>query len=164
MKTFFVLVVVVCLASDFCNASKKAKKKSGSKRKEKNEDSDGEDYGLIGELLGDPSLIKALVPKNLGELFDIAEEIVPGMKDLQAPIEKSWTLLHPLLKVNLAFLVSSFNPSKKYIFQDLPGVLEKLSPTLIEIRKAVQGKGEISDKQFAKWGKALVKDGKSFAK
>ena len=37
MKTFFVLIVVVCLASDFCNASKKAKKKSGRKKKEKNE-------------------------------------------------------------------------------------------------------------------------------
>ena len=101
MKTFFVLVVVVCLASDFCDAAKKAKKKSVKKKK--NGDYNGEDYGLIGELLGDPSLIKALIPKNLGELFDIAEEIVPGMKDLQAPIEKSWKLLHPVLKVNLAF-------------------------------------------------------------
>ena len=101
MKTIFVLILIFCLASDFCDAAKKAKKKSVKKKK--NGDYNGEDYGLIGELLGDPSLIKALIPKNLGELFDIAEEIVPGMKDLQAPIEKSWKLLHPVLKVNLAF-------------------------------------------------------------
>merc|ERR1712032_1472947 len=130
MKIFFVLIVVVCLASDFCDAAKKAKKKSGKEKKEKN----GEDYGLIGELLGDPSLIKALIPKNLGELFDIAEEIVPGMKDLQAPIEKSWKLLHPVLK-------------------DLPDVVEKLTPTLIEIRKALQGDGDISDEHLPNGGR-----------
>ena len=162
MKTFFVLVVVVCLASDFCDAAKKSKKKSVKKKK--NGDYNGEDYGLIGELLGDPSLIKALIPKNLGELFDIAEEIVPGMKDLQAPIEKSWKLLHPVLKVDLAFWQPQATLLKNIFFQDLPDVVEKLTPTLIEIRKALQGDGDISDEQFAKWGKALVKDGRSFAK
>ena len=42
--------------------------------------------------------------------------------------------------------------------------MEKLTPTLIEIRKALQGDSDISDEQFAKWGKVLVKDGRSFAK
>jgi len=134
MKTICVLVLVACLASDLCNA----KKTSGKKEK------DGEDYQL-GGLLSDPDLIKSLIPKNMGELFDLAEEIVPGMKALQAPIEKTWKLLHPVLK-------------------DLPGVAEKLTPTFIEIRKALQGDGDISDEQFAKWGKALVKDGRPFAK
>ena len=60
-------------------------------------------------------------------------------------------------------MISSFNPPKK-TFQDLPGVAEKLTPTFIEIRKALQGDGDISDEQFAKWGKALVKDGRPFAK
>jgi len=139
MKTIFVLVLVACLASDLCNA-KSNKKDSGKIKKEK----DGEDYQL-GGLLSDPDLIKSLIPKNMGELFDLAEEIVPGMKALQAPIEKTWKLLHPVLK-------------------DLPGVAEKLTPTFIEIRKALQGDGDISDEQFAKWGKALVKDGRPFAK
>ena len=97
MKTICVLVLVACLASDLCNA-KSNKKKSGKIKKEK----DGEDYQL-GGLLSDPDLIKSLIPKNMGELFDLAEEIVPGMKALQAPIEKTWKLLHPVLKVNLAF-------------------------------------------------------------
>ena len=105
MKAIFVLVLVACLASDLCKASKRSKKKSGREKKEKDIGGwkdDGEDYQL-GGLLGDPDLIKSLIPKNLGELFDLAEEIVPGMKDLQAPIEKTWSLLHPVLKVNLAF-------------------------------------------------------------
>ena len=114
---------------------------------------------ILGGLLGDPELIKSLIPKNMGELFDLAEEIVPGMKGLQAPIEKTWSLLHPVLKVNLAF-----NPPQKYIFQDLPDIAEKVSPTLIEIRKALQADGDISDEQFGKWGKALVQDGRPFAK
>ena len=63
----------------------------------------GEDFNIISDLLEDPDLVKSLIPQNTDEFFAIAEEIVPGMKDLQAPIEKSWKLLHPVLKVNLAF-------------------------------------------------------------
>ena len=51
-----------------------------------------------------------------------------------------------------------------YIFQELPEVAEKLTPTLIEIRKDVQGDKKISDKQFTKWGKSLVQKGRPFAK
>ena len=45
-------------------------------------------------------VIKSPILKNLGELFDLAEKIVPGTKDLQTRNEK---LLHSVLKVKLAF-------------------------------------------------------------
>ena len=50
--------------------------------------------------------------------------------------------------------------------QDLPNVLEKLRPTLREIRKAVSGTdGEISDAQLLKWGRDLLSQpGKHFAR
>merc|ERR1712179_491140 len=120
MKAIFVLVLVACFAFDLCNANKKRKKMFRKPM-------DGDDYQLLGGMLGDPELIKSLIPKNMGELFDLDEEIVPGMKDL-------------------------------------PDVAEKVSPTLIEIRKALQADGDISDEQFGKWGKALVQDGRPFAK
>ena len=60
----------------------------------------GDDFSLVSDLLGDPNLVKELIPKNMGELFDMAEQIVPGMKALQAPIEHTWSLLHPVLLVN----------------------------------------------------------------
>ena len=53
---------------------------------------------------------------------------------------------------------------KDYTFQELPDVAEKLTPTLIEIRKDVQGDNEISDEQFAKLGRTLVSEGKPFSK
>jgi len=146
MRTIFVLIVLGCLASDLCDARSRSKKEKPPRRRcdRRKRSLSGDDYQL-GGLLSDPDLIKSLIPKNLGELFDLAEEIVPGMKALQAPIEKTWKLLHPILK-------------------DLPGVAKKLTPTFIEIRKALQGDDDISDEQFAKWGKALVKDGRPFAK
>ena len=132
MKTIPVLVLFACIASDLCNACNidvnSVKLRSKCKGKENPEacarklarklKEDGEDYGLIGDALADPGLLKALIPKNLGELFDLAEEIVPGMKDLQAPVEETWKLLHPVLKVNLiAFGIIIIQP-KNNIFQE----------------------------------------------
>ena len=50
--------------------------------------------------------------------------------------------------------------------QDLPNVLEKLRPTLREIRKAVADiEGEISDAQLLNWGRHLLSQpGKDFAR
>ena len=48
--------------------------------------------------------------------------------------------------------------------QDLPEFLEKMSPTLIEMGKALRGTEEISDEHLIKWGKALDKEGRGFAK
>ena len=53
---------------------------------------------------------------------------------------------------------------KNISFQELPEVAEKLTPTLIEIRKDLQGDAEISDEKFSKWGRSLVTEGKPFAK
>ena len=103
MKPIFVLVLV--LASDLCNA----KESEEIFRDYPNEYPGGprnlfhsNDYEL-GGLLGDADLIKSMIPTNMDEAFEIAEEIVPGMKDLEAPVEKTWKLLHPVLKVNLQF-------------------------------------------------------------
>merc|ERR1719341_3202231 len=144
MKAIFVLVLVACLASDLCKAGNNADGLGLGVGRRVGWKDHGDDYQL-GGLLGDPDLIKSLIPKNMDELFELLESFVPGMRQLQAPIQKTWSLLHPVLK-------------------DLPEVAEKVSPTLIEIRKALQGDQDISDEQFAKWGKALVKDGKPFAK
>ena len=54
--------------------------------------------------------------------------------------------------------------STPYNLQDLPEVLEKMSPTIIEIGKALRGTEKISDENFIKWGKALDKEGRGFAK
>jgi len=104
-----------------------------------------QDFSLISDLLEDSDLVRSLIPKNTDEFFDIAEEIVPGMKALQAPVEETWLLLQPVLL-------------------ELPDVAEKVTPTLIEIRKEVQGDAEISDENFVKWGKSLVSEGRPFAK
>ena len=48
--------------------------------------------------------------------------------------------------------------------QDLPEFLEKMSPTLIEMGKALRGTEEISDEHLVKWVKALEKEGRGFAK
>ena len=125
MRTIFVLIVLGCLASDLCDARGRNTKKNLHLRDERRRGGcdrrkrsvSGDDYQL-GGLLSDPDLIKSLIPKNLGELFDLAEEIVPGMKALQAPIEKTWKLLHPILKVNLAFsIIIHPSPKKKHFFR-----------------------------------------------
>ena len=92
MKTLIVLVFVASLASDLCNARimRRINKKKPEKRKK---EKDG----------GDKEVIKSPIPKNLGELFDLAKQIVPGTEDLQTRNEKSWKLLHSVLKVKLAF-------------------------------------------------------------
>ena len=101
MRTIFVLIVLGCLASDLCDARSRSKKEKPPRRRcdRRKRSLSGDDYQL-GGLLSDPDLIKSLIPKNLGELFDLAEEIVPGMKALQAPVEKTWSLLQPVLLVN----------------------------------------------------------------
>ena len=48
--------------------------------------------------------------------------------------------------------------------QDLPDFLEKMSPTMIEMGKALRGTEEISDEHLIKWAKAIDKMAKVFAK
>jgi len=92
-----------------------------------------------------PDMVKSLVPKDMGALFDFVERIIPGAKALKDPIEKTVHHLIPILK-------------------ELPDVLEKLAPTLREIRKAVGGEGKISDKQLLQWGREMLSQGKHFAR
>ena len=61
---------------------------------------EGQDYNFIFDLLEDPDLVKSMIPKNTDEFFAIAEEIVPGMKELQKPVEDTWSLLQPVLLVS----------------------------------------------------------------
>jgi len=81
----------------------------------------------------------------MGALFNFVERIIPGAKALKDPIEKTVHHLIPILK-------------------ELPDVLEKLAPTLREIRKAVGGEGKISDKQLLQWGREMLSQGKHFAR
>ena len=123
------------------------KKKPEKRKKEK----DGGDEGK--------EVIKSPIPKNLGELFDLAKQIVPGTEDLQTRNEKSWKLLHSVLTTGkLDIWYHHLTPPEKPIFQDLPDVAKTLTPTLIEMKKVLQGESDIPDGQLANWGKALVKD------
>ena len=60
----------------------------------------GQDYSIISDLLGDSGLVKSMIPQSLDEVFDLADGIVPGMKALQEPLNKTWSLLKPVLLVN----------------------------------------------------------------
>ena len=48
----------------------------------------------------DPDLVKSLIPMNFKEFFVILEDMVPGMKELQKPVEDTWSLLQPVLLVS----------------------------------------------------------------
>ena len=52
-------------------------------------------------MLSDPKLLAELLPKSFDELFDMLEKMVPGMKELQTPLEIGTTIFLPLLKVSL---------------------------------------------------------------
>merc|ERR1711990_1424993 len=56
-----------------------------------------------------PDMVKSLVPKDMGALFDFVERIIPGAKALKDPIEK---MVHHLIP----------------ILEELLDVLEKLAP------------------------------------
>ena len=58
----------------------------------------GQDYSIISDI--HPELVKAMIPQSLDEVFNLAEGIVPGMKPLQDPLNKTWSLLKPVLLVN----------------------------------------------------------------
>ena len=40
-------------------------------------------------------------PKNMGALFDIVDQTIPGAKALKSPIEKTVHHLIPILKVSI---------------------------------------------------------------
>ena len=59
----------------------------------------GDDYSFLSSLIT-PDLMKSVIPQNIGAAFDMAEGILPGTKALQGPVEKTWGLIHPILKVS----------------------------------------------------------------
>ena len=100
-------------------------------------------------------------PKKSEKLLDLFDKIGPGMKD-------QFLALGEILK---AFKVLNRKPQNNlYAYhiqqklQDLPEFLEKMSPTLIEMGKALRGTEEISDEHLIKWVKALDMEGREFAK
>ena len=46
-----------------------------------------------------PDMVKS--PKNMGALFDIVDQTIPGAKALKSPIEKTVHHLIPILKVSI---------------------------------------------------------------
>ena len=46
-----------------------------------------------------PDMVKSLVPKDMGTLFDVVDMIIPGAKALKYPVEKTVHHLIPILKV-----------------------------------------------------------------
>ena len=54
----------------------------------------------VDYILENPDMVKkSVVPKDMGALFDIADQIIPGAKALKDPIEKTVHHLIPILKV-----------------------------------------------------------------
>ena len=60
------------------------------------------DYSLFSDILGDTELLKTMIPQSWDEIFEMAELVVPGIQDLQEPLNETWSLLKPVLLVNLA--------------------------------------------------------------
>ena len=101
------------------------------------------------------------------DLFDFVEPLIPGSKAIKLPVQRTLHQLIPILKVSLSPFaqVLQYLKHKLYftcIFQTLPDVLEKLTPT--ELRRAVAGEGEISDKQLLRWGRKMLSEGRDFAR
>ena len=101
------------------------------------------------------------------DLFDFVEPFIPGSKAIKLPVQRTLHQLIPILKVSLSPFaqVLQYLKHKLYftcIFQTLPDVLEKLTPT--ELRRAVAGEGEISDKQLLRWGRKMLSEGRDFAR
>ena len=95
MKSFLVLVVLACLALDLGDAETTEKKdKEGN-----NSTASGSDDSIVSDLLGSPEMIQSVMPKNMDEIFDMLEKFVPGMKQLQPLLEKTWKLMDPVVKV-----------------------------------------------------------------
>ena len=59
-----------------------------------------------------PDMVKSEVPKDMGALFDIVDQIIPGANALKDPIEKTVNHLIPILKVSKYNQTKSIHKSK----------------------------------------------------
>ena len=63
---------------------------------------DGRIVEQLVEILKNPDIVKSLlVPKDMGVLFDIVDQAIPGAKELKNPIEETMHHLIPILKVSI---------------------------------------------------------------
>ena len=118
---------------------------------------EADDYGLVGDLLQDPEIIKELLPKSIDEIFDMLGEIDPKLQELQEPVMRVVGELTPILQVNCV-------PGLTLCLQELPYVLEEVAPTAHEIAEAIRQKKDVSDRTFIKWGKKFKDAGAPLAR
>ena len=78
--------------------------------------------------------------KSSDELFELLNIIVPGVRDLQQPLDKTLTKIWPLIKKDIK-------------------IVKKQMSTIKDIVTAINDNEEIDDEEFAKWGKSLLKSG-----
>ena len=99
MRIFLVLVVIACLALDLGDAETTEKKEKEANKTTGGGGASGTDDSIVSDLLGSPEMIQSVMPKNMDEIFDMLEKFVPGMKQLQPLLEKTWKLMDPVIKV-----------------------------------------------------------------
>ena len=99
MKSFLVLVVLACLALDLGDAETTEKKDKEANNSTGGGGASGANDSIVSDLLGSPDMIQSVMPKNMDEIFDMLEKFVPGMKQLQPLLEKTWKLMDPVMKV-----------------------------------------------------------------
>ena len=99
MKNFYVLVVLACLALDLGDAETTEEKDKEGNKTTGGGGASGADDSIVSDLLGSPEMIQSVMPKNMDEIFDMLEKFVPGMKQLQPLLEKTWKLMDPVMKV-----------------------------------------------------------------
>jgi hypothetical protein len=83
-------------------------------------------------------LFQNLMPTSNDESFDLMDKLVPGMKNLQNPLVETLRNMWPIIKKDA-------------------DIIEEQIDTWKEIVDAVLNNEKITDKEYAKWGKSLLK-------
>ena len=75
---------------------------------------DGRIVEQLVEILKNPDIVKSLlVPKDMGLLFDIVDQAIPGAKELKNPIEETMHHIIPILKVSKSLVAYCQTKSNK---------------------------------------------------
>ena len=99
MRIFLVLAVLACLTLDLGDAETTEEKDKEANKTTGGGGASGANDSIVSDLLGSPEMIQSVMPKNMDEIFDMLEKFVPGMKQLQPLLEKTWKLMDPVMKV-----------------------------------------------------------------
>ena len=78
------------------------------------------------------------MPKSNDEFFELLDKLVSGMKKLQQPLVKTLRNMWPITKKD-------------------PDIIKKQMDTWKEIIDAVLKDEKITDAEYAKWGRSLLK-------